>query len=138
MWFFVLAAQASFIVVASPWFWATMLAFLLLAWAGIRIRPLDPEQLERSPLSLLLLLAVPVLFLVFSIWQGPALAGKLGGFYWQYAVLVVLLVVQVVLAAWLVRRLRRRALSFVAGLLAVWYTSGALVVAGMAITDSWL
>jgi hypothetical protein len=138
MWYFVIAAEAAPLVVVSPIFWALVLAFLLLAWAGIRIRPLTPEQMEHTPLSLLLLLAVPVLIVAFSIWQRAAQAGKPDAFYWQDAVLLGLLATQVILAAWLVRRLRHRAFAVVAGLLALWYTSGALFVAGMAITDVWL
>jgi len=125
-------------VLPLPTFWAVLAAFLILALVGIRFRPLPPDQLERNPASILLLTTVPVLVIAFAIWQRGALAGKPDGFYWQDGVLYALLGAQVLVAAWLVRRLKHRWLALVCGVLTLWYTVGTVFVAGMAIPDVWL
>ncbi len=122
----------------DPAFWGVLGAFLVLALVGVRFRPPSPDQLEKNPASLLLLAAVPVVVIALAIWQRGVLASKPDGFYWQYGVLYFLLGAQVLVAAWLVRRLKNRWLALVCGVLALWYTAGTLFVAGMAIPDVWL
>lgn len=138
MWYFAISAEASMLVLQIPTFWAVLATFLALALAGIRFRPRTADHLDKNPASLVLLAAAPVLIVAFAIWQRAALAGKPDGFYWQDGVLYLLLAAQVLLAAWLVRRLKHRWLALLCGVLALWYTAGTLFVAGMAIPDVWL
>jgi len=138
MWAFVIAAELCLLVIVVPVFWGALVAFLVLSFVGIRFRPPLREQLEPNPASLLLLTGAPVVVIAFAIWQRGAMPGKPDGLYWQDVVLYGLFVAQVLVAAWLVRRLRNRWLAVVTGLLTIWYTAGALFFAAMAIPDVWL
>lgn len=138
IWFFEIAAEASPLVLAAPIVWGVFALFAVLALVATRIRPLSPEQRNPNPLPLLLLLGVPVLIVVLAMWQQDAKAGKTEGFFWQDGVLLFLVVSQIALGAWLVRRLKHRLLALLVGLLLLWYAIGAVLVAGMSISNVWL
>jgi hypothetical protein len=110
---------------------------LLSALAALRIRWRQTPQQYLGAGSLLWLFAGPVLIIMIALWQRNALAGNEQGFNWQNALLLVLVLSELVVAVWLVRRLRHKGIALLAGVVGVWYSAGTFLVASWAITDAW-
>ena len=137
IWYFVLAAQATPILFAFPPFWGLEVLFLLLALAALVTKGRESPQEYSSHAPLLWLLAGPVLITTTALWQRNALAGNEAGFYWQNILLLILVLSELVLAVWLVRRLQHKGVAVLAGLVGLWYSAGTFLVASWAITDAW-
>jgi len=133
----VLAVQATPILFAFPPFWGLQVLFLLLALAALKIKRGEAPQQYLRPTSLLWLLAGPVVINTLALWQRNALAGSEQEFHWQNGLLLVLVLSELVLAVFLVRGLQRKWVAVLAGLVGLWYSAGAFLVASWAITDAW-
>ena len=137
MWYLKLALGFSSIVLSDPLFWGTEVVFLLLAVAALRFKPGNRLGPHVRLASLLWLVAIPLLVAALAVWQTDALVGHALGFHWQDSVLLVLLVAEVALAVWLVRRLSQMWLAVFAGVTALWYTTATEWVASMAMNHAW-
>jgi hypothetical protein len=128
------------LTVFLPELWIALVGLLALALLTRRRAPVATPLRSHGPLSLFVLLPVPLIMLAWGLyfWPTPP-AARSDHETMALVVLNAFALIEFALAVWLVWR-RHRALPLMTAIacLALFWTAGARFVSSMAITNTWL